>query len=81
MGNGRVQPSDGLAQAPYQHHLRKRIPFRSRFTGREMRPMPDLPRLRDQLPEAFEGGVFDDGFVEAHENFLTMTATGPLNSL
>lgn len=33
-------------------------------TGREMRPVAD--RIA-QLPEPFEGGVFDDGFVEAHE--------------
>ena len=63
LGNGRVQPPDGLAQAPHQHHLAKRIPLRRRFTGREMRPVPD--RIA-QLPEPFEGGVFDDGFVEGH---------------
>ena len=33
------------------------------LTGREMRPVPD--RIA-QLPEPFEGGVFDDGFVETH---------------
>jgi hypothetical protein len=60
LGNGRVQPPDGLAQAPHQHHLAKRIPLRRRFTGRDVRPVPD--RIA-QLPEPFEGGVFDDGFV------------------
>jgi hypothetical protein len=33
------------------------------FTGREVRPVPD--RIA-QFPKPFEGGVFDDGFVEAH---------------
>jgi len=44
-------------------HLAKRIPFRSRFTGHEMRPVPD--RIAE-LPKPFEGGVFDDGLVQAH---------------
>ncbi len=34
-----------------------------RFTGCEVRPVPD--RI-DQLLELFESCVFDDGFVEGH---------------
>ena len=76
LGNGRIQPPDGLAQSPCQRRPAKQFPFRRRFTGREMRPVPDLPRLQDQLPdlsavalakeEPFDRGVFDDGFVKAH---------------
>ena len=47
----------------HRHHLAKRIPLRRRFPGRELRTVPD--RIT-QLPEPFERGVFDDGFVEAH---------------
>ena len=43
----------------------KRIPLRRRFSGREMRA---ILNRRTQLPEPFEGGVFDDGFVEAHRD-------------
>ena len=39
------------------------IALSRRFTGQEMRPVPDCIA---QLLERFEGGVFDDGFVEAH---------------
>jgi hypothetical protein len=63
LGDSRIQAPDRLAQAFYQHHRAKRIPFRRRFTGRNLRPVPD--RIA-QLPEPFEGRVFDDGFVEAH---------------
>ena len=33
--NGRVEPSDGIAQAAHQHHIRKRCALRCRFAGRE----------------------------------------------
>jgi len=55
IGNGRVQPPDGLAQAPHQHHLRKRLPLRGRFTGREVRPVPNRVA---QIPEPRQAGVF-----------------------
>lgn len=32
LGNGRDQPPDGLAQAPHQYLLTKRIPLRRRLT-------------------------------------------------
>lgn len=51
------------ASVPHQHHLAKRIPFRRRFTGRDLRSVPD--RIA-QLPEPSQGDVFDDGFGEAH---------------
>ena len=38
------------------------------FTRREMRPVPD--RIA-QLPKPFEGGIFDDGFVEGHICYYT----------
>jgi hypothetical protein len=60
LGNGKIQPADGLAQPERQHHLTKRIPLRRRFTRRELRPVPD--RI-GQVLEPFEGGVFNDGFV------------------
>ena len=50
-----------------------RSPARRQFTGRELRPAPErIAQLPDLSAEAlakeepFEGGVFDDGFVEAH---------------
>lgn len=62
--NGRVQLPDRLPEALHQHHFAKRIARRRWFTGCELWPVSD--RIA-QLPELFEGGVFDDGFVEAHE--------------
>ena len=38
-------------------------PLRRRFTGREIRPVPD--RIA-QLSEPGKGGVFDGGLVKAH---------------
>ena len=37
--------------------------LRRRFTGREVGAVADGVA---QIPEPFEGGVFDDRFVEAH---------------
>ena len=63
VGNGRVQPLDGLAQAPDQHHVAKRVPLGRRFAGRDVRAVAD--RIA-QFLEPGQGGVFDGGFVEAH---------------
>ena len=41
------------------------------FTGREMRPVPD--RIV-QLPEPFEGRVFDDGFVQRGHHTLGLVS-------
>lgn len=69
LGNGRVQSPDCRAQAPHQHHVAKRSPLRRRFARRKLRAVPD--RIT-QLAEPFKGGVFDDGFVEAHECFSVL---------
>jgi len=73
-GIGRVQPPDGLAQAPHQHHFPKRIPLRRRFTGRELRPVPDrIAQLPDLSAAAWakagplERGIFDHRFGEGHD--------------
>ncbi len=63
LGNGRVQALERGAQAARQDDIAERSPLRRCFTGRELRPMPD--RIA-QFPKPFEGGVFEDGFVEAH---------------
>ena len=63
LGHGRVQATERGAQAAHQDDIAERSPLRRRFTGRKLRPMADRVT---QFPEPFQGGVFDEGFVEDH---------------
>ena len=63
LGNLRVQPLDGLAQTPHQHHVAKALALRRGLAWCQVRPVRD--RIA-QLPEPSQGGVFDGGFVEGH---------------
>ena len=54
---GRVQALDWLSQESYQQRLAKRIPLRRRFTGREMRPVPEHIA---KLIEPFQDRFFED---------------------
>ena len=86
LGNGRVQPLDGhaLLLSPWERPGEGAF---SMFTGRETPPVPDRLLLpvgegRDEgwsnatlLTEPFEGGIFDDGFVEGHNYFAGFART------
>ena len=57
------------------HRFSKRIRLPRRFTGRELRPVPDGIA---QLPEPRQGGVFEDGFVEAYGVWRTAKMTAKI---
>ena len=68
----------GLVQSPHYCHLVQQIRTRCRFTGREMRPspgqmtqLPELSAFALAKVEPFERGVLNDGFIEAHRQYLS----------
>ena len=70
LGNGRIQPPDGLAQAPRQHHVAKRIPLRRRFTRRECGPCPTA----SPVPRPSRAASLHDGFVERQYGVMLVVA-------